>query len=549
MHFTLSVELIRSGTLGATSSALIPKHSLMVSSTITGQEHGLPHVPVRPDISPSHSSPEAFDFLRRNLAECTGEHALCNAASSSVMPKRLVHIKNDHHAALVEVTDGSEHANAIYAALSYCWGGDPNFKAEKSNLSYLMENGFLIDSLPIVWQETIGLCRKLGLSYLWIDALCIVQDDEGDWVGESVHMGSIYDNAYLTIAPANSSSVDTPYLGSTPDTSRKPVRFTVLPAISGRLATTVFAREKPPHGPLREGKSIDQNPWRLRGWTLQEEILSRRLVIFGAEEMLWRCKTTVSCECQSSDYCAAWPKELFEGVGQSLREERELNMQRYWRYSVIGRFGHQQFTYPEDIFSALSGIAQLIVRATGWTYVAGMWKEHLLFGMCWYNTFVEGLEPSYRVYTAPTFSWASVNGIRQIHMLLHEDRFTPDAEVVDVNMELKYAGAPFSTLVDGCVVLRGQLALASLEYANGEYCIVSDSSTQGQDGAACREELKIWPDSHIQAVPVATSSPQGHQDKILWTGTRASKSPDGSRTARLGAPPPNLGGVQYGCCY
>lgn len=459
------------------------------------------------------------------------------------MPKRLVHIKNDHHATLIDVTDGSVHANATYAALSYCWGGDQSFKAEKSNLSYLMEDGFLIDSLPIVWQETIGLCRKLGLSYLWIDALCIVQDDEVDWAGESVHMDPIYENAYLTIAPATSSSADTPYLGNTPDPCRKPVEFTVLPATSDRPATTVSARETPRYWHFREEKYMGKDPWRLRGWTMQEEILSRRLVIFGAEEMQWRCKTTASCECQEKIMYmySARAKEIFEGSGQSSREERELGMQTYWRYSVIGRFGPRQFTYPEDVFSALSGLAQLIARATGWTYVAGMWKEHLIFGMCWHNTFVEGLEPSYRVYTAPTFSWASVNGLRRIHMSLHDHTFTPDAEVVDINMELKYAGAPFSALVDGSVALRGRLALASLEYADCKYCIVLDSSTQGDDGTTGREKLQIWPDTHIQAMAVATSSPEGHQDEVLWTGTRASKAPNGSHTARLGAPPESRG--------
>lgn len=426
------------------------------------------------------------------------------------MPKRLIHLQDDNHAALVEAVNGSEHANATYAALSYCWAGDQKFKAKRSNLSLLMEQGFLIASLPIVWRETIELCRKLGLQYLWIDALCIVQDDEADWVEELARMGTIYENAYLIIASASSGSVETPYLGSTPDPSRQPVESTVLPATPSCPATTVCARKFFVNWHVNNTYEMNKDPWRLRGWTMQEE-------------MQWRCKTALSCECQENIVYGNWPKEFCERDGNISRETRKDEWCKFWRYSVVGRFGPRQLTHPEDILSALSGIAQRFAGATSWTYVSGMWKENLIFEMCWHNTFVEGVDPVYRVYTAPTFSWASVNGTRVIHPWLHEKSFTPDAEVVDVNIEPKYAGAPFATLVDGCLILRGRLAQASLEYADGKYNIVLDSNTQGDDGTTCREELQFHPDTHIQAVPAATSSPEGHQEKLLWTGPRASK--------------------------
>ncbi|KAI7777507.1 l-serine dehydratase [Diaporthe eres] len=145
------------------------------------------------------------------------------------MPKRLLHINNDHHATLVETTNGSKHANAIYAALSYCWGGDQKFKAKRSNLPLLMDSRFLIASLPVVLRETIGLCRKLGLLYLWIDALCIIQDDEDDWTEESARMGRIYQNAHLTIAAGSSNSVEIAYLGNR---LRKPGAYERLGLIS-----------------------------------------------------------------------------------------------------------------------------------------------------------------------------------------------------------------------------------------------------------------------------------------------------------------------------
>lgn len=462
------------------------------------------------------------------------------------MPKRLIHINNAHHATLVEVTDGSKHANAIYAALSYCWGGDQKFKTERSNLPLMMGNGFLIADLPIVLRETIGLCRKLGLLYLWIDALCIVQDDEADWAEELARMGPIYQNAHLTIAAASSGSVDTAYLDNRLDQSRQPVEFVVPPARPGRLPMTVSARLCPISWHFREVEPSQEIPWRRRGWTLQEEILSRRLVVFGSEEMQWRCRTTTACECSRSgnSVYSNWPKELLEDDWQSSRETNEsdfLAMSNYWRYGVVSRYTSRLFTYPQDRFPAVSGIARRVARVTGWTYVAGMWLETLIYEMCWHNTFIEGVEPFCRDYMAPTFSWGSVNGSRLIHRALHYGNFTPDAVVVDVNIEMKDAGDPFGAVVDGCLVLRGRLALASLGYVDGEYYIVLDNSMQDHDGTTGRENLIFCPDTHIQAVPVATSSPGGHQDEVLWVGTRASKAPNGAHRARLGAPPESGG--------
>jgi hypothetical protein len=183
------------------------------------------------------------------------------------MPRRLVHIDAGHHATLVETTASSEHGNAIYAALSYCWGGggDQRFKAKKSNLPLLVRNGFLIASLPIVLRETIGVCRKLGLLYLWIDVLCIIQDDEDDWAEESARMGTIYQNAHLTIAAASSGSVEMAYLGNRLDQSRQPIEFTVPPATPGCPSTTVSARRDPISGHTSPDDRPNQDPWRLRG--------------------------------------------------------------------------------------------------------------------------------------------------------------------------------------------------------------------------------------------------------------------------------------------
>lgn len=460
------------------------------------------------------------------------------------MPKRLVHINDDRHATLVETTNGSKHANATYATLSYCWGGDHKFKAKKSNLSLLMGKGFLIASLPAVLRETIELCRKLNVLYIWIDALCITQDDGDDWVEESARMGSIYQNSHLTIAAASSASVGMSYLGDGLVQRRQPVEFTVPPTTPGCPPATVSARREPVAWHTRALGDLEQffhDPLRLRGWALQEEILARRLVVFGAGEMQWRCRTTTACECGSSNFIYSdWPKAPPEEDGQIPREQREgyvLTMFSFWRHDVVRRYGPRLLTYPQDILPALSGMAQRVSRATGGTYVAGMWLETLIYDMCWQNTFLKGVEPFCRDYTAPTFSWCSVNGLREVHRWIHYQNFTPDAVVVDVNIELKHTGAPFGALVDGHVVLRDRIAPALLEYIDGEYHIVLDDNTQDHSGATYRERLEFCPDTHVQASPVSASSPEDHQGKARWTGTRTFEAPNGVHAEILGGSP------------
>lgn len=159
--------------------------------------------------------------------------------------------------------------------------------------------------------------------------------------------------------------------------------------------------------------------------------------------------------------------------------------------------------------------------------------------MCWQNSFIDGVETFCPHSTAPTFSWCSVNGLRDIHRWVHYDKVTTDAVVVDFDTELRHAGSPFGDLVDKRMVLRRRHAPASHEYIDNEYhiMIVLDESTSDHDSTTGEEDLKFCPDTHIPAAAVKTSLPEDHQDRVLWTGTRVPKAPNG-----VNAAPPEVGG-------
>ncbi|KAF2844737.1 heterokaryon incompatibility, partial [Plenodomus tracheiphilus IPT5] len=150
-----------------------------------------------------------------------------------------------------------------YITLSHCWGNlsdtqKKSFCTSQENLSSRC-SGFHVSELPKTFQDAVKVTRALGLSYLWIDSLCIVQsgDNGADWKRESVQMKDIYSQAYMTIAATAAADSLSGFL----DRHYQP--------------EYIFVRDKAP---------LNQ-----RGWVTQEMVLSRRTVYFSPNQMYWTC--------------------------------------------------------------------------------------------------------------------------------------------------------------------------------------------------------------------------------------------------------------------
>lgn len=180
-----------------------------------------------------------------------------------------------------------------YACLSHCWGQERHLTTTKATLDDYKQR-VPWSSLPPTFQDAIHFARRLRLRYIWIDSLCILQDDEEDWLKESAKMSYIYSNAYLTIA-ATRSSGDSGGCYSAGTESDKDFMINV----SGPNTTsTMYAREKTIHlnMPPSAG-SPDPFPLLSRGWFYQERLLSPRVLHFGPKELLWECDELTACEC------------------------------------------------------------------------------------------------------------------------------------------------------------------------------------------------------------------------------------------------------------
>ncbi|ROW02443.1 hypothetical protein VMCG_06100 [Cytospora schulzeri] len=196
-------------------------------------------------------------------------------------------------------TDGML-ATKKYACLSHCWGDNRHIKTETTNIQR-WKKCIPWKLLPKTFRDALHFVRKLKLKYLWIDSLCIIQDDRQDWKRESARMATIYRNAFITIA-ATSSSSDSGGCYSSGEPLDKDYE----------VGTDLFVREKPVHFECPQPPDISSPfPLLSRGWVYQERVLSRRVLHFGPKELLWECDEFCGCQCQRLDPQTSF-KQLYE---------------------------------------------------------------------------------------------------------------------------------------------------------------------------------------------------------------------------------------------
>lgn len=240
------------------------------------------------------------------ISRCVQQHG-CTEGDEPLLPSRVLDVASGP----VRLVIPARSTTGRYAALSYCWGSVGNLTTTSSNLDKRIA-GIEWDEIPNLIQDVIRIVRRLEIRYLWVDALCIVQDDAADWRRESSKMGAVYAGAYLTIAadaatdtscrltsPRNSDfkrDIDRPKLWSDgekdPDDitrMRARKRIEVLaPVVVDGLPHSLCVREPWWHW----DSNVSASPLNSRGWVLQEQIFSSRVLHFAASEMIWECKAS-----------------------------------------------------------------------------------------------------------------------------------------------------------------------------------------------------------------------------------------------------------------
>lgn len=260
-------------------------------------------------LSPRLSIAEARQYITEWVEKCDSHNVCRDARMASIrLPTRLIAVGAPgedprlYEPREVDQASPSAIRETKYVALSHCWGQGQAHHLPKTIKTNLEERKHAIPSrdLPQTFIDAVQLCRALEIPYLWIDSLCIIQDDTNDWEREASRMASVYRNAWLTIS-ADGATSSAGGLFKVVSERVFPPSIELCPGIFGRL-NDLFKPEYNSVGWPRVHRVTDRKhknqPLRQRAWTFQEWTLSPRVVHFCSGELLWDCLEQEGCECQ-----------------------------------------------------------------------------------------------------------------------------------------------------------------------------------------------------------------------------------------------------------
>jgi hypothetical protein len=288
------------------------------------------------------------------IGDCAQNHRLCPKPEDSKLPTRLLDLggpdDGPEDLRLVETPKG---ATGKWVALSYCWGKANNYTTTKETMeAHLRQLPF--HKLPRTIRDAIIVTSGLGIQYLWVDALCIVQDSDEDWEAEAGQIMNVYRNAYVTIAANEGDDADSGmFMGRNPLESR-PCEMKFYNEEAKK--TTRYRWIHPPRIPWR--RIVKNAHLQTRGWTLQETNLSTRVIYYSKEGMCWQCREGIRQERVPAYLITAndplVPRRLFDAF-----VEDPMNIFMLW-CDLVEEFTSRELTRETDKLPAISGLASIL---------------------------------------------------------------------------------------------------------------------------------------------------------------------------------------------
>lgn len=272
-----------------------------------------------------------------------------------------------------------------YVALSYTWGKETKenkrFRCHNGNAKELQQKEglqFVMRGLPMGIQDAINLTRKLNIRYLWVDSLCIIQENDFSWANNLAVMDVIYGNATLTICAADEDSANVGLKAIRPRSESKYTRHAdqywipyqkmgneAIPASEsanragdGSMIKLMLSQPSESY--------IARSRWHHRCWTLQERLLSPRCLIFVEGRMYFQCRcTTMSEDIYSDDTeaVAGWSVELHGSPALILKKVKTNPIDVY--KDLVEMYTVRDLSREYDILNAFKGITNLITDSLG----------------------------------------------------------------------------------------------------------------------------------------------------------------------------------------
>ena len=376
-------------------------------------------------------------LLQSWLLECLGEHNASKRPASTHRPSRLIDITPSGKDKFTVVETNTMAERPCYFTLSHRWSADTPSLRHDNESKY--RSGVMWVQMPGVYQDVFKLIKALGYRYLWIDSLCISQDDEHSKRAEILDMAEIYSNSLCNIVALH---------------GRTESLFTTrsLGAIDASLKINRARGEELPSEVILQHRDlwtyeVTRAPLANRAWVLQEQLLAARTLYFGENQVYWECCAGRRSEshpalaewidgsdieqfsnwfepfsnCDTTLWAWDAPLSVFFRRANALtvgaqnglaKELATINLPSgvaddIW-YMLIIRYSTRQISFPRDRLSAVTGIAKAFARVTNYTWAAGLWKEQMPLNLLWHS---ELTEVPAKEHGFPSWSWASGAGV------------------------------------------------------------------------------------------------------------------------------------------
>ncbi|KAK0650749.1 heterokaryon incompatibility protein-domain-containing protein [Cercophora samala] len=329
-----------------------------------------------------------------------------------------------------------QQAGLDYATLSHCWGSSHIFQLTSSNKATLESSGVLIEDLPTTFRQAIQVVRFLGIRYLWIDSLCIIQDSAVDWKTESSVMGKIYQHGRINIAASSSAN------------STGGLFFDRNPTLVKPFA---LYYHKDPHWYIFSRQvdvDLAREPLNSRGWVFQERLLSRRTIHFTKHEIVWHC---LECEASSDDFICRlteedeyyrhdgfddysdirpyiWLLTRRKEIDEEVMDKTRSKLHDCWP-ELVRHYSACQLTRDQDKVAAILGLINQLEGPMQDSCLAGLWRSYMPGNLLWINQRerdsgisppnIDAQERAVQLI-APTWSWMSLNARANLRFMQWE---------------------------------------------------------------------------------------------------------------------------------
>jgi hypothetical protein len=406
--------------------------------------------------------------MQRWLQECELNHPHCKPNMDG-LPKRLINVGSPTQSfPNLVYTEDLDPQSVRYATLSYCWGKSKTFTTTKATESSYLKK-IPLESLPQTIRDALSISQSLKIPYLWVDALCIVQDDESDWQVEITKMADVYFGSTLTIAAsdARDSSGGFHACSSASGPHKMDINNQAFLVIERPKQEPDLLLQVQPRG--RSSNGI-VSALHTRGWTLQEMVLSHRIVQVQQSELHWRCRSAWWTEAGVSYDLSSTIYGNVPLLGNIRLSDPSLT---WWKW--MENYSSRSLTFLKDRIPAIIGLLDYHQKRTADISVLGLWKSSLHRDLLWMR--LSRLPDDHTTPTDllkfPTWSWLSCPAQILFDFFSHHMEKAKVHDHITINeYELSWTGKPYvSDIKSSMLVITGPAKEAYLEMApEGEGC-------------------------------------------------------------------------------